>query len=160
MKKEKIQLDFGTDSITVQQDSGHVFSIALMPDRPAKTALAKTIDSLVIPPQSEYVFPVKINKFQDGETVICEPPKYLAKDEVAGGKCLTTVSGGKGLYRLMNPTLLPVFIKPNSTVAVVTEIINKDIQRVTDTHPHADRDQAALRKRLRVKFNIYGTTFC
>ena len=25
MKKEKIQLDFGTDSITVQQDSGHVF---------------------------------------------------------------------------------------------------------------------------------------
>ena len=142
MKKEKIQLDFGTDSITVQQDSGHVFSIALMPDRPAKTALAKTIDSLVIPPQSEYVFPVKINKFQDGETVICKPPKYLAKDEVAGGKCLTTVSGGKGLYRLMNPTLLPVFIKPNSTVAVVTEIINKDIQRVTDTHPHADTDQA------------------
>ena len=70
MKKEKIQLDFGTDSITVQQDSGHVFSIALMPDRPTKTALAKTIDSLVIPPQSEYVFPVKINKFQDCETVM------------------------------------------------------------------------------------------
>ena len=36
MKKEKIQLDFGTDSITVQQDYGHVFSNALMPDRPAK----------------------------------------------------------------------------------------------------------------------------
>ena len=47
MKKEKIQLDFGTDSITVQQDSGNVFSIALMPDRPTKTALAKTMVSLV-----------------------------------------------------------------------------------------------------------------
>ena len=82
-----------------------------MPDSPAKTALAKTIDILVIPPQSEYVFPVKINKFQDGETVICEPPKYLAKDEVAGGKRLTTISGGKGLYQLMNPTFLPFFYK-------------------------------------------------
>ena len=119
MKKEKSQYDFGTDSNTVQQDSGHVFSKAFMPDRMAKTALTKTVDSLVIPTQSEYDFPVKINKFQESKTLICEPPKYLVKNEVAGGKCLGTLSGGKGLYRLMKPTLLPVFIKPNLTVAVV-----------------------------------------
>ena len=112
-----------------------------MPDCMAKTALAKTIDSLVIPPQSEYDFPVKINKFQESKTFICEPPKYLVKNEVAGGKCLGTLSGGKGLYRLMKPTLLPVFIKPNLTFAVVKEIINKNIQRARGTHPHAETDQ-------------------
>ena len=90
-----------------------------MPDCMAKTALAKTIDSLVIPSQSEYDFPFKINKFQDSKTLICEPPKYLVKNEVDGGKCSGTLSGGKGLYQLMKLTLLPVFIKPNLTVAVV-----------------------------------------
>ena len=112
-----------------------------MPDRLAKTALGKTIDSLVIPPQSEYILPVKINKFQDSKTLICELRKYLVKNEVAGGKCLSTLLGGKGLYRLMKPTLLPVFIKPNLTVAVVKEIINKNIQWARGTHPHAETNQ-------------------
>ena len=132
MKREKIQLDFANDSISVQNDSGHVFSIALLPDRPAKTALAKTLSSIVVPPQSEYIFPVKIDKFGDGETVICEPPKYLAKDEVVGGKCVVKISNGRAHYRLMNPTLQPVFIKQNSTVAVVTEIIKSELQQITD----------------------------
>ena len=112
-----------------------------MSDGMAKTALAKTIDSLVIPPQSEYVFPVKINKFQYSKTLSCEPPKYLVKNEVAGGKCLGTLSGGKGLYWSMKTTLLSFFIKPKLTVAVVKEIINKNIQQARGTHPHAETDQ-------------------
>ena len=64
----------------------------------------------------------------------------------------------QGTLSAHEPTLLPVFIKPNSTVAVVTEIINKDIQQVTDTHPHADTDQADTQYHTSHAHNHSSTT--
>ena len=49
-------------------------------------------------------------------------------------KCQGTLSANK-------PYSSACLIKPNSTVSVVTEMINKDIQRVTDTHLPADTEQ-------------------
>ena len=81
---------------------------------------------------------MKLDKFQENEVVIFEPPKHLAKDELVGGKCLVTISNSKAVYRVMNPTNMPVFLKSNSVVAVATEIVQSHIQKVSDYPLHTD----------------------
>lgn len=130
MEKEGIQLNFSTNSITIQKSKLNPTSVPFISDICTKTAFAKTFTGHVVPPHSEYALTLKVNKFEDGDVVLCEPPKHLEKDELAGGKCLSVVLNGKVLYRVMNPTAVPIFITQNSTVSVISEVIPKTIKTV------------------------------
>lgn len=134
MKKAGLSLDFSSNSIVLKRKHSESFSVSFISDVQTKTCLARTLISHVIPPHSEYTLSLKVNKFQNGDIVLCEPPKHLAKDELAGGKCLSVVSDGNVLYRLMNPSSVPVFLKKNSTVSILSEVNISSIKHVTDSN--------------------------
>ncbi|XP_053405096.1 uncharacterized protein LOC128558877 [Mercenaria mercenaria] len=142
MKKEGFQLNFQSNSITINKENTNQITISLISPDLAKTDFGKTLTSHVIPPHSEFILPLKTNKFKDGATVLCEPPQNLVKDELAGGKCLSTVVDGKIQYRLMNPTALPVFLKSNARVSVLSEINCANVTQVTDL-PTSENSEAS-----------------
>ena len=51
----------------------------------------------------------------------------LSDLSLAGGKNLCTVVNSKGVYRLMNPTNLPVFLSPNQRLAKVSWVDSNSI---------------------------------
>ena len=132
MRKENFQLNFEANCITISKPDSDPISISLISEISSKTDFGKTVTSHVIPPHSEYLLSLKTNKFRDGEVVLCEPPKHLAKDELAGGKCLSTVKDSLVQYRLMNPTALPVFLKANTRISVLSEADCSSVIKVTD----------------------------
>ena len=69
----------------------------------------------------------------DGDKVLCEAPQTLVKEDIVGGKCLSRVMDGRVTYRLMNPTALPIFLKPNSRISVLPEPSNSDITQITSS---------------------------
>ena len=109
MHREHMRLDFDSNSVSMTKPDSEPISIAFLTSDLSKTDFGKTSQTHIVPPHSEYLLSLKTNKFKDGEEVLCEPPKHLAKDELAGGKCLSTVRDGHVQYRLMNPTALPVY---------------------------------------------------
>ena len=125
MQQEKMQIDFGTNSIKwLQHGKSQPIVLGALSIGHVCTAIARTQHSHVIPPHSEVILPLKMQKgkFHDGTTVICEPTNDLSNHTIAGGKCLSIVKDDKITYRLMNPTQAPVFLKKNSMISVVSEI--------------------------------------
>ena len=131
--KEGLQLDFQTNIISRPNSFSMPIRIALLAPDFSKTDFAKTTSSHVIPPHSEYILSLKTNKFMDGDIVLCEAPQTLVKEDIVGGKCLSRVVVGRVTYRLMNPTALPIFLKPHSRISVLTEPSDSDITQITSS---------------------------
>ena len=132
MTKEGLQLNFHSNTISLSKPNSETININLISQEHSKTDFGKTFNSHVIPPQCEYILPLKTNKFKDGDIVLCEPPQSLVKEELVGGKCLARVADGKVHYHLMNPTSLPIFLKTKTRVSVLTEANKAEITQISD----------------------------
>ena len=75
---------------------------------------------MIVPPHSEALVPVRISGFANNSVVLTEPKLNLSDISLVSGKNLCTVENSKGVYRLMNPTNLPVFLKSNQRLAKVS----------------------------------------
>ena len=70
---------------------------------------------------------MRISGFANNFVVLIEPKLNLSDLSLAGGKNLCTVVNSKGVYRLMNPTDLPVFLSPNQRLAKVSWVDSKSV---------------------------------
>ena len=92
---------------------------------------------MIIPPHSEAIVPVKLSGFPDNSVVLIEPRLNLSDLSLVGGKNLCTVENSKGVYRLMNPTNLPVFLTSHQRLAKVCLVDNNsvfDMQEPNEAH--------------------------
>ena len=101
------------------------------------TSFAYTTREVIIPPHSEAIVPVKLSGFPDNSVVLIEPRLNLSNLSLVDGKNLCTVENSKGVYRLMNPSNLPVFLTSRQRLAKVCLVDNNwvfDMQEPNETH--------------------------
>ena len=111
--------------------------IATIPVTSDQTCFAYTTKEVIVPPHSEMVIPVRISGFANNSVVLIEPKLNLGDLDLAGGKNITTVTNSKGVYRLMNPTNIPVFLSSNQRLAKVNLVDSQsifDLNEPNSTH--------------------------
>ncbi|CAG2254704.1 unnamed protein product [Mytilus edulis] len=121
------------------QDSvAHVTSN--LQDNSAVIALAETVNSVILEPQSETIIPVKIPKFHMGSTVILEPcHKLQSRFSIAGGKTVCNIENNNmGIYRLLNPTNQTIYLDSKVQIAVVQLLNFRNI------HAFKEQDEGFL----------------
>ena len=74
--------------------------------------LARPVRHTVIQPHSETVFPIRISRVPNQETVMFEPVNLLTKKKLAGAKSIIKVNKGRGFCKVLNPLSSPVTLKP------------------------------------------------
>ena len=97
----------------------------------------RTVSSVVAEPQAECTLPVKIALSSNScslvdSAVLLEPSASLNQEGLVGGKCLSSVDQGSGAYRVLKPTIFPVFWKENFVIAISHWIDEQSITQVTD----------------------------
>ena len=132
MNANNVTLTFGEVEISVPLGQAASVSSVKVPVTPItsdQTAFAYTTKEVIIPPHSEAIVPIRISGFANQSVVLIEPKLNLSDISLVGGKNLCTVENSKGVYRLMNPTNLPVFLKANQRLAKVSSV---DLNSVFD----------------------------
>ena len=111
--------------------------IATIPVTSDQTCFAYTTKEVIVPPHSEMVIPVRISGFANNSVVLIEPKLNLGDLDLAGGKNITTVTNSRGVYGLMNPTNIPVFLSSNQRLAKVNLVDSQsifDLNEPNSTH--------------------------
>ena len=130
MTANNVTMTFGEVEISVPSDQATSVSSVKVPVTPVtsdQTSFAYTTKEVIIPPHSEAIVPIRISGFADNSVVLIEPKLNLSDISLVGGKNLCTVENSKGVYRLMNPTNLPVFLKSNQRLAKVSLVDNTSV---------------------------------
>ncbi|CAG2252792.1 unnamed protein product [Mytilus edulis] len=131
LRDNKVKTDFENMTLTIptqkntamniehQNSVAHV-TIATFQDNSAVIALAETVNTVILEPQSETIIPVKIPKFHMGSTVILEPcHKLQSRFSIAGGKTVSIIDDNNmGIYRLLNPTNQTIYLDSKLQIAV------------------------------------------
>jgi len=141
LRSHKVQTDFGKMTLTIPikpntkvtngfSQNPHVGSVTIpaFPDPNGSIVLATPTKEVIVPPHSEMVFSVRVPGIPDNSTVLLEPVLSLGKNvTLSGSKSVCTVNNGVGLYMVLNPTALPVFLKPSTKVAKAHLLTNATI---------------------------------
>ena len=130
MNANNVTLTFGEVEISVPLGQAASISSVKVPVTPItsdQTAFAYTTKEVIIPPHSEAIVPIRISGFANQSVVLIEPKLNLSDISLVGGKNLCTVENSKGVYRLMNPTNLPVFLKANQRLAKVSSVDHNSV---------------------------------
>ena len=130
MTANNVTVKFGELEIKVpsnQKTSVSSVKVAATPVMSDQTCFAYTTREVIIPPHSEVVVPVRISGFPNNSVILIEPKLNLSDLNLAGGKNICTVRNSKGVYRLMNPTNLPVFLGTNQRLAKVNLVDSQSI---------------------------------
>ena len=130
MTANNVTMTCGEVEISVPSDQATSVSSVKVPVTPVtsdQTSFAYTTKEVIIPPHSEAIVPIRISGFADNLVVLIEPKLNLSDISLVGGKNLCTVENSKGVYRLMNPTNLPVFLKSNQRLAKVSLVDNASV---------------------------------
>ena len=91
------------------------------------TSIVYPTQEVIVPPHSEIIVPAKVSGFPNQSTILLEPLLRLSDSNLAGSKCISVVNNGRCVYRLMNPTNLPVFLKPYHRLAKASLIHTNSI---------------------------------
>ena len=130
MTANNVTVKFGELEIQVpsnQKTSVSSVKVAATPVISDQTCFAYTTREVIIPPHSEVVVPVRISGFPNNSVILIEPKLNLSDLNLVGGKNICTVRNSKGVYRLMNPTNLPVFLGTNQRLAKVNLVDSQSI---------------------------------
>ena len=130
MTANNVTVQFGQVEIQVpskQAASITTIKVKATPVTGGQTSFAYTTKEVIVPPHSEVLVPVRISGFANNSVVLIEPKLNLSDLSLAGGKNLCTVVNSKGVYRLMNPTNLPVFLSSNQRLGKVSMIDSKSV---------------------------------
>ena len=130
MTANNVTVKFGELEIKVpsnQKTSVSSVKVAATPVMSDQTCFAYTTREVIIPPHSEVVVPVRISGFPNNSVILIEPKLNLSDLNLAGGKNICTVRNSKGVYRLMNPTNLPIFLGTNQRLAKVNLVDSQSI---------------------------------
>ena len=119
LQRNNVTVRFGEVEIPLDGriSSGSTVRIATTTVTSAQTGIVYPQAEVIVPPHSEVIIPTKVSGFPNQSTILLEPILRLSDNSLAGSKCITVVQNGKCVYRLMNPTNLPVFLKTNRRIA-------------------------------------------
>ena len=137
MKAYKVTVKFGEVEIAVlSHDNASVSSVKVeaTPVTNDQTCFAYTTRVVVVPPHSEVLVPVRISGFPSNSVVLIEPKLNLSELNLAGGKNVCKIHNSKGVYRLMNPTNLPVFLSANQRLAKVQLVDDQSIFELKESN--------------------------
>ena len=129
LQKYNVNVRFGEVEIPVTntEASGSTVIVATTTIAGDHTNIVYPTQEVIIPPHSEVIVPAKVTGFPNQTTVLLEPFLRLSDSNLAGSKCISVVNNGRCVYRLMNPTNLPVFLKPNQRLAKASYISSESI---------------------------------
>ena len=130
MNANNVIVRFGEVEIPVQSSQNPSVSsvkVETIPVTNDQTCFAYTTREVIVPPHSEVLVPVRISGFPNNSVVLIEPKLNLNDLNIAGGKNVCKIQNSKGVYRLMNPTNLPVFLSANQRLAKVQLVDNQSI---------------------------------
>ena len=130
MTANNVTMTFGEVEISVPSGQATTVSSIKVPVTPVTsdhTSFAYTTKEVIIPPHSEAIVPIRISGFANNSVVLIEPKLNLSDISLVGGKNLCTIENSKGMYRLMNPTNLPVFLKSNQRLAKASLVDNTSV---------------------------------
>ena len=129
MTANNVTVQFG--QVEIQVPSKHAASISTIKVKATQVTGGQTsfayTTKVIVPHQSEVLVLVRISGFANNSVVLIEPKLNLSDLSLAGGKNLCTVVNSKGVYRLMNPTNLPVLLSPNQRSAKVSWVDSKSV---------------------------------
>jgi hypothetical protein len=132
LKKYKVQVNFSDIEMTMQDlPSFQTMKVPTTSKISTHTSFAKSVEETIILPHSETLIPVRIDMPSES-IVLLEPNKTLIGRNIAGGRTVIQIENSKGVYRMINPTSAPVFIKKNQTIAKAVLIDNSSVSVLED----------------------------
>ena len=173
LSAHNVTTDFGSMTLTIPEITPsedtedfinlHSMTIRTFNDNSDPVGYAETISEVVVPPYSEAVVPIRINKFKQGTSVILEPIARLAENYgIAGGKVIDNVNRGTVLYRLLNPTNSTILLPSQTTIVkaellqtqTVHELLETDPVHINSLSDSTTLDNSAKQKILDLGVNI------
>ena len=129
LQKYHVNVRFGEVEIQVTNSKafGSTILVATTTVAGDHTSIVYPSQEVIVPPHSEIIVPAKVSGFPNRSTILLEPVLRLSDSNLAGSKCISVVNKGRCVYRLMNPTNLPVFLKPNHRLAKASLIHTNSI---------------------------------
>ena len=148
LQENKIRTDFENMTLTIplpgknlnyisESGSADHVTVSTIRDQRTFTTMAETVNHIILEPHSETILPVKIPNYSPGATVILEPSHTLqSKFSVAGGRTVTYLDDNQiGIYRVLNPTNLPVYLKCNLQIAAAQPVNFEDVHCLQQQEP-------------------------
>ena len=129
LQKNNVTKRFGEVEIPVTGSiaSGSTIKIATTTITSDHTSIVYPTEEVIVPLHSEIFIPTKVSGFPNQSTVLLETVLRLSDNSLAGSKCLSVVENSRCVYRLMNPTNLPIFLKTNHRLAKASLVDTKSI---------------------------------
>ncbi|CAC5378937.1 unnamed protein product [Mytilus coruscus] len=105
LQEHQVKTDFGKMTITIQECESHnnlesfvnlhSVSVETSTEVTSQLAIAETLSETIIPPHSEIVLALRMERFKHGTTLLLEPKVDLSKLHcLAGAKAISNVSKG------------------------------------------------------------------
>ena len=148
LEKYDVVLDYSCDSMIIANDSSDKQYVTFLTSSTDDICgLAKTIDQIYIPPQSEIHFTVRLSNTQDESLILIEPISSLsANSEVAGGRTLSKCKNNIATFRLMNPSQEEKVLEKGTVVGKFSyidhdSIFETDLDQPTVSSVHTDKDR-------------------
>ena len=142
LRRHNVRTDFGKMTLTIPETSDdkedsfinlHNVTVPTFRDYSEPIGFADTVSEVVIPPHSEVIIPVRVNKFRHGTSVIMEPLENLRKRyEIAGGRVISKINRGIVLYRMLNPTNEITTIPSNTRIVRIELLQEQTIHQLSE----------------------------
>ena len=101
----------------------------------AKMIKCKTNNLIVIPPQSEAVFPATLTDYVECKQVLVEPVTLLDRLGLMGARTICMNRKGQVMVRVINLTNSQVKLHKNTTIATAAEVTDDEINEVRQGEP-------------------------
>ena len=121
LQKHNATLDFDNNVLTLPSKDTSVPIRCIFPP----VGLARTLEKVIIDPQSEIFIPVHISRIPKDTHIVAllEPSNdLLTKHHVLGSKSLVTIRQGRVMYRILNPLDSPITLWPKTIVALAHHV--------------------------------------
>ena len=118
-------ISFKNNALTAFSNTNSVQNINIVSN--IKHHFGSTTSDITIPPKCEQIISIR-TKGTSSTTFLAEPVQWLmTKHYLAGAKCVVNVIGKSTVFRLCNPTHLPIVLTKGTRVALLTPITSDSI---------------------------------
>ena len=128
LKDHQAQIKIGESKIVLQSQSGdvqvHFIQGGCISD--SRNKVLQLAKSVTLKPYHEYVVPLRASISLSGEHLLIPHDSLFPRFQIAGAYCVSNISNGQTVFRLMNPTSQKKRLLRGTKIALANSHTDKD----------------------------------
>ena len=139
LKDHQAQIKIGESKIVLQSQSGdvqvHFIQSGCFSD--SRNKVLRLAKSVTLKPYHEYVVPLRASIYLNGEHLLIPQDSLFPRFQIAGAYCVSNISNGQTVFRLMNPTSQMKRLLRGTKIALANSCADTDAistEQISDVH--------------------------